>query len=131
MEGSRETDFIHCQVREAVTLSIAGLLELAGWCVRLSHWRTPPLCVPTPVPAWWHLTPPSSPLLPSDASLHSSLLCRDERTAEPAKGALPPDQQPEQFMWFVSLVDVRKINTLSIINGIENGSKRVLKAEWG
>lgn len=69
MEGSQETDFIHGQVREAVTLSIAGLLELAGWCMRLSHWRTPPLCAPTPVPAWWHLTPPSSPLLPSDASL--------------------------------------------------------------
>lgn len=31
MEGSQETDFIHSQVREAVTLSMAGLQELAGW----------------------------------------------------------------------------------------------------
>lgn len=31
MEGSRETEFIHSQVREAVTLSIAGLPELPGW----------------------------------------------------------------------------------------------------
>lgn len=33
MEGSPETDFIHSQVREAVTLSTAGLLELAGGLV--------------------------------------------------------------------------------------------------
>lgn len=126
MEGSRETDFIHGQVREAVTLSIAGLLELAGWCVRLSHRRTPPLCAPHPCPS---LVAPH-PTLESPPPLRC-LPCRDQRTAEPAKGALPPDQQPEQFIWFVSLVDVRKINTLSIINGIENRSKRVLKAEWG
>lgn len=75
--------------------------------------------------------PPLSPLLSLRRPLTLSLLCRDQWTAEPAKRALPAGQEPEQFIWFGSLTEARKINTLSIINGIETRSKHILEAEWG
>lgn len=48
MEGSQETDLIPSQLWEVVTLRIVGLLELAGWGVQLSHYRTQTYACPYP-----------------------------------------------------------------------------------